>query len=76
MSHCPVRVEMLAVEAGDPGRFLAAMLKRMEPQSDEARGVVGTPDAENAALFAQLVIIERMGRQHAPAPGWRLGIVI
>jgi len=64
MAHRPVGVEMLAVEAGDPGRFLAAVLERVEAERDKARGIVGAPDAEHAALLAQLVVIERIGRQH------------
>ena len=55
---------MRAVEAGDAGRFLAAMLQRVEAERDEARGVVGAPDAENAAFLAQLVVVERIGGQH------------
>ena len=55
---------MRAVEAGDARRFLAAMLERVEAERDEARGVVGAPDAEDAALLAQLVVVERIGRQH------------
>ena len=61
---------MAAVEAGDPGRFLAAMLERVEAERDEARGVVGAPDAEHAALLAQLVVVERIGRQHVAIPRW------
>jgi hypothetical protein len=30
VAHRAVRVEMLAVEGRDPGRFLAAMLERMK----------------------------------------------
>ena len=61
-------MEMLAVEGGDPRRFLAAMLQRVEAERDEARRIVGTPDAENAALLAQLVVFEWIGRQHRPGP--------
>ena len=64
MAHRPVRMEMLAVEAGDARGFLAAVLQRVEPERDEARRIVGAPDAEDAALLAQLVVIERIGRQH------------
>jgi len=64
VAHRPVRVEMLAIESGDSRRFLAPMLKGMEAQRDEARRIVGTPDAEDAALLAQLVVVERIGRQH------------
>ena len=57
------RVELLPVEAGDAGRFLPAMLEGMEPERDEARCIVGTPDAEHAALLAELVV--------APVTDWR-----
>ena len=67
MAHRAVRVEMLAVEAGDARRFLAAVLKRVEAERDEARRIVGAPDAEDAALLAQLVVVERIGRQHGPS---------
>ena len=75
VAHRPVRVEMGAVEAGDAGRFLAAVLQRVQPERDEARGIVGTPNAENAAFLAQLVVIERIGRQHVPASGLKLGLI-
>ena len=68
MAHRAVRMEMLAVEARDARGFLAAMLQRVQAERDEARRIVGTPDAENAALFAQLVVVERIGRQHRPEP--------
>jgi hypothetical protein len=68
MAHRPVRVELGAVEAGDARRLLAAVLERVQPQRDEARRMVGTPNAENAAFLAKLVVIERMSRQHRPRP--------
>jgi hypothetical protein len=55
----------LAVEAGDSGGFLAPVLERVEAQRDEARRIVGAPDAEDSALLVQLVVIEGIGRQHA-----------
>jgi hypothetical protein len=61
-------VELLAVEAGEAGGLLAAMLQGVQTQRDEIRRIVGTPDTEDAALFAQLVVIERIGRQHVPGP--------
>jgi hypothetical protein len=76
VAHRLVGMEMLAVEAADSSRFLAAVLQRVEPQCDEARRMVGTPDSENAALLAQLVVIERIGRQHVPGPKLLRGIVI
>ena len=43
--------------AGDAGGFLAAVLQRMQAERDEARRIVGAPDAENPALFVQCVPI-------------------
>ncbi len=63
-----------AVEADDAGRFLAAVLQRVEAERDEAGSGFGAPDSENAALLAQLVVVERIGGQHffARIPGvWR-----
>ena len=65
-------MEMRAVLGRYARRFLAAMLEGVKPESDEARGIVGTPDAENSALFVQLVPIEGFERicgQHSPRPG-------
>ena len=64
VAHRPVRMEMFAVEGGDSGGFLAPVLERMKAERDEARGVVGAPDTEDAALLAQLVVVEWIGRQH------------
>ena len=55
VAHRPVRMEMRAVIAGDARRFLAAMLEGIEPERDEACGIVGTPDAEIPALFVQRI---------------------
>src|SRR5947209_1141363 len=68
VAHRAVRMKMLAVEAGDSRALLAAVLKRVQPKRDEARRIVGTPDAENAAFLVQLVVVERVGRQHVRAP--------
>ena len=67
--HRPVRMEMGAVIAGDARRFLAAMLQGVKPKRDEARGVIGTPDAEDSALFVQCVPVEgfeRIRGEHRP----------
>ena len=54
----------MTVIADDPGRFLAAMLKRVEAERDMGRGMVGTPDAEHAAFLAKLIVVERIGGHH------------
>jgi hypothetical protein len=70
MTHRPVRMEMLAVERRDSGGLLPTVLQRVQPERDEARRIVGTPNAEHAALLAQLVVVERIGRQHVLGPGF------
>jgi hypothetical protein len=67
MAHRAVRVEVGAVEAGYTGRFLAAMLKGVQAERDEARCALGAPDTEHAAFLAKLVVFEWIGRQHVPA---------
>jgi len=57
-------MEVCAIETADAGRFLAAVLESVEPERDEAGRIVRAPNSENAALFAQLVVVERIGRQH------------
>ena len=64
MAHGAMGVIIGAVEADDAGRFLAAVLQRMEAERDEAGGAVGAPDSENAAFLAQLVVVELVGGQH------------
>ena len=41
-----------------------AELKRMEAERDDSRGRVSARNAENAAFFAQLVVVERIRRNH------------
>ncbi len=64
MAHRAMAVEIAAVIAGDPGRFLAAMLERMQAQSGHRRGAVGAPQAEDAAFLAELVAVEGVSGQH------------
>ena len=64
MAHGAMGMIIGAVEGDDTGGFLAAMLERVEAERDEAGGAFGAPDSENAALLAELVVIERIGRQH------------
>ena len=68
MPHRPMRVEVLAVEGRDAGRFLSAVLKCVQAQCDEAGRILGAPYAEYAALLAQLIVVERIGRQHVLGP--------
>ena len=64
MTHRAVGVEMGAVKACDPGRFLAAMLKRVQAKGDHRRCGLGIVDAEHSAFFAQLVVVEWIGGLH------------
>ena len=67
--HRAMGVEVGAVEAGDAGGLLAAMLERMEPERDQRRRPLRPDDAENAAFLAEMVVIERIGGQHR-GPRW------
>src|SRR3546814_11062893 len=70
MAHRAVGMEFLAVEAGDARGFLSAMLQCVEAERDHRSGAVGAMDAEDAALLAELVVVERMGRQHDDPGCW------
>ena len=76
VAHRAMRMEVLAVEARDARGFLPAVLERVQAERNEARGIVGTPDAKDAALLVQLVVVERVGRQHVSAPAGGNGNVI
>ena len=64
MAHCAVRMEIFAVPARYPGRFLPSMLQGMKPERNDGRGRVGTPNAKDAAFLAELIVIERVCRKH------------
>ena len=51
-------VEPRAVEGDDAGRLLAAMLKGVQPERDDRRGVRMAEDAEHAAFLVQPVFVE------------------
>jgi hypothetical protein len=59
-------VEAGTVEAGDAGGLLPAMLQGMQPECRDSRGVGHVPDAENATLLVQGVVI------HIPAANCHL----
>ena len=48
----------MPVEADDAGRFLAAMLERMQTERGQGRGIGMIEDAEDAALLVQPVLFE------------------
>jgi hypothetical protein len=64
MAHRALGVEITSVPAGDSRCFLPAMLERMEPERDHRGGRFRAGNAEDAALLAQLVVIERVRGQH------------
>ncbi len=81
-------VEALAVENDDAGGFLAAVLKRMEAEGGDCRGIRMTENAEHAAFFAERVaikvLVDEVGLQVGlikiglvkigPVPAFRVGV--
>jgi len=64
MAHRAMGMEFLAVEGGDARGFLSTVLQSMQPQRDNRGGAVGAMNTKDAALLAELVVVERVGRQH------------
>jgi hypothetical protein len=64
VAHRPVGMERLAIETGDAGGFLTAVLQRMQAKRGKGGGAVSAPDGEDAALLAQPVIVEGVCGQH------------
>ena len=56
-----VGVEAVAIEGGDAGGFLAAMLERVQAECRDRGGVWHIPDAEDAAFLVRLVVIMIVG---------------
>ena len=48
--------ELLSVEGDDAGRLLAAVLQRVQPERGQRRRLRVPPNAEDAALFVELVV--------------------
>ena len=55
-AQAAMRMEVVAVEADDAGRFLAAVLQRVQAERGHRGGVGHLPDAEDAALLVELVV--------------------
>ena len=51
-------MKTLAVEANNPGGFLAAMLQRVEAEHGDSRGVRVPENAEHAAFFTQPIAVK------------------
>jgi len=66
MAEIAMGVETLAVEGDDAGRFLAAMLKRVEAEHGMWGDFIDAVDAYNPALFLEMVVIEGVRREHVP----------
>ena len=49
-------VELRAVIGDDAGRFLAAMLQRMQAERDDGRRVLPAENAEHAAFVVEMVV--------------------
>ena len=67
----PVRVEERAVTADDAGGLLAPVLQRVQAERRVGRRVGVPEDAEDPALFAQLVLVGRDARGHGAMPRCR-----
>ena len=67
-----MRVELLAVIGDDAGRFLAAMLQRVQPERGQRRRVGMAEDAEDAAFVVKMVRVGAAGRRHPPPSIWPL----
>jgi hypothetical protein len=68
MAHRAMGMEPVAIPTRDSRGFLSAMLQCVEPEGDDGRGGICAPHPENAALFAQLVIIKWIGGEHYESP--------
>ena len=55
--------EMRAVEGDDTGCLLAAVLKRVQAERSQGRGVVVAEDPENPAFLVQFVVEWRRHRE-------------
>ena len=67
-AHAAFGMEPLAVEGDDAGRFLAAVLERVQAERGDRRGVGMAEYAEYAAFLAQPVAVKVDRR----GGGWRL----
>ncbi len=64
VAHLALDVDLAAVERGDPGRLLAAVLEGVEAEVREIGGVVRVADAEDTALI----------REPAPVGHWKMSL--
>ena len=64
--HMALTMEFLTIKTGNPAGFLAAVLKGVQSERNEQSGLGVSIDANDAALFARLVVI--MIKQHSTNP--------
>src|SRR5438128_994786 len=64
-----MRVEAGAVERGDAGRLLPAMLQRMQAERRNGGRAWHVPDAEDATLLVQGVFVAAPARPHSRPKG-------
>ena len=63
-AHLLVHVDVASVTDGDPRRLLTAVLQRVEPEIREVGDVLaGVEDAEDAAFFMQVLVVEMLGER-------------
>ncbi len=74
MADGAMGVELLAVIGDDAGRFLAAMLQRMQAKRRQRRRFGMAEDAEHPAFLVQVIVVERIGDEHAPPLGSLAGL--
>ena len=53
-----MRMKVLSVKADNSGRFLTAMLKRMQAKGSVDTGFAGAVNAKNGTFFMQVIIIK------------------
>src|SRR5581483_4456825 len=66
MAEIAMGMEALAVEGDDARRLLPAMLERMEAEHGMGGNFLDTIDANDAALFLEMVVVEGVRREHDP----------
>jgi hypothetical protein len=54
-------METVPVEAGDAARFLSAVLKGVQPERSDRRGVLDIEDPEDAAFQTRSVVVRIPG---------------
>lgn len=64
LPHGMLDMVVLAIEGDDARRLLPTVLEGVETERRDGSRLTVVVNAEHPALFAQLVVIERMGRQH------------